>query len=105
MKKIATVLLATILFVACNSKTNKGDSSAVAKPDTVQTILHVEGMTCDHCEMAIQGSVTKLAGVFSVKANYEDSTTVVKYDASKVAQEDINKAIAKKGYNVTGIIE
>ena len=102
MKKLFSILLVIALFVACNSKTSKNSASVVAQPDTVLTILHVDGMTCDHCEMAIQGSVAELAGVIEVKANHEDSTTFVKYDASKVGLDAIDEAIAKKGYKVVG---
>ena len=104
MKKIFVAVLGIALFAACNSKTSGTKEQLAAEPDTIQKVLHVERMTCDHCEMTVEGSVKELAGIVSVKADYEDSTTVVKYDASKVSLASISKAIEKKGYLVTGEI-
>lgn len=105
MYKIFTIILTGTLLMACNAKTAKNNSTDVTLPDTVATIINVEGMSCDHCKMTIQESVGELPGVFEVKANFEDSTTFVKYDVSKVNIEKINAAITHKGYKVTGIKE
>lgn len=100
MKNILIILTIAMAIVACNSKNTKKVEAIAADPDTVALVLHVEGMTCDHCEMTVQGSVTELAGIIDVKADHEDSTTVVKYDASQTNLEAIKKAIEQKGYNI-----
>ncbi|MFA9392235.1 MAG: cation transporter [Prolixibacteraceae bacterium] len=99
MKKIF-ILLFVIALTACQSKPGKTDGNLSASHDTIQTVLHVERMTCDHCEMTIEGSVKELAGIVEVKADHEDSTTLVKYDAAVVTLADISAAIEKKGYKV-----
>ena len=104
MKQILAIVFAVVVLTACNSHNRKNETSVVSPPDTIETVLHVEGMTCNHCEMAIQGSVAELTGIVSVKANHLDSTTIVKYDASQVGLDAIDQAIAKKGYKVTGVI-
>lgn len=102
MKKLFIVLFGIALLAACNSKNTNTKEQLAAQADTIQKVLHVERMTCDHCEMTIEGSVKELAGIVSVKADHVDSTTVVKYDASKVSLTSISQAIEKKGYLVKG---
>ena len=102
MKKIFIVIFGLALITACNSKKASTKEQLAAQPDTIQKVLHVERMTCDHCEMTIEGGVKELTGIVSVKANHIDSTTIVKYDASKVSLASISKAIEKKGYLVKG---
>ena len=105
MKKIFIILFGIALLTSCNSKTSNTKEQLAVQPDTIQKVLHVERMSCHDCELTIEGSVKELAGIVSVKANHEDSTTVVKYDASKVSLASISKAIEKKGYLVTGEVD
>ena len=102
MKKILFLLM-IIAAVSCNNKTNKtAEVSTALEPDTLNTVLLVEGMTCDHCEMTVQGSVAELEGAIQVTANHEDSTAVIQYDASKISLKEISEAIEAKGYKVLG---
>ena len=99
MKKVTflLILLATLAF-ACNQKpASKSDEPKAAN---VEIVYHVEGMTCDHCEMSIQKGVNALDGISLVEANYEDSTTHVVFDPSKTDSTQIAAAIEKRGYKV-----
>lgn len=102
MKRILVVFFALFVLAACNSNTKSNSEELSATPDTLQTLLHVEGMTCDHCEMTVQGSVAGLSGIVSIEANHVDSSTVVKYDTSQISLKQISEAIEKKGYQVVG---
>ncbi|MDR1409885.1 MAG: copper ion binding protein [Oscillospiraceae bacterium] len=63
-------------------------------------ILQVEGMTCGHCELAVQDAVRKLPGIKKVKANKHKKQTAVDYDPAQVTPEQIDKAINDTGYRV-----
>lgn len=103
MKKLLFVLFVAGALAACNTKrSSTSEISTTVVPDTIQTVLHVERMTCDHCEMTIEGSVKELPGIVQVKAEHLDSTTLIKYDASQISIETIAQAIEKKGYKVVG---
>jgi copper ion binding protein len=65
-----------------------------------QIKLEVEGMTCTSCEDHINHEVSKLSGVYEVKASYENGNTVVKFDPEKISKEEIVKAINGTGYTV-----
>ena len=97
----AWLLLNGLLACQSNVKNNQ-QTQEVQEKKMIELTFKVEGMTCDHCEMSIQKGVGELPGVESVLANYEDSTTVVRFDESMTDEEKIKKAIEKRGYQVKG---
>jgi copper chaperone len=62
--------------------------------------LKVEGMSCNHCVNAIEGSVGKLQGVSGVKVSLDIGTVEVSFDQSKVTKEELKDAIEDQGYDV-----
>jgi copper chaperone len=62
--------------------------------------LKVEGMSCNHCVNAIEGSVGKLQGVENVKVSLDKGTVEVSYDASKVKKAEMKNTIEDQGYDV-----
>jgi len=69
-----------------------------------KTKLRVEGMTCGHCEIAVQDAVRKLPGVKNVKANKDKKEAAVEYDASLVTPDQIISVINDTGYNVISVV-
>ncbi|GBU29366.1 hypothetical protein R84B8_02930 [Treponema sp. R8-4-B8] len=65
-----------------------------------KTKLNVDGMSCGHCEIAVQDAVRKLSGIKKVKANRRKKEVVVDYDASLVTPEQIVSVINGTGYSV-----
>ncbi|MDR3278809.1 MAG: heavy-metal-associated domain-containing protein [Oscillospiraceae bacterium] len=63
-------------------------------------LLHVEGMTCGHCEIAVQDAVRKLPGIKKVKASKRKKEVLVSYDAALVTPEQLAGAIDATGYRV-----
>ncbi|UOF90909.1 copper ion binding protein [Fodinisporobacter ferrooxydans] len=63
-----------------------------------QVVLHVEGMSCNHCVNAIEGALKK-AGATG-KVSLENKTVAVEFDASKVTLDAIKEAIEDQGYDV-----
>jgi copper chaperone CopZ len=72
----------------------------VQKDNIAEETFMVEGMTCAGCENHIQSEVNKLEGIISVKASYENGNTIVKYDRTKVLNQQIVEAINSTGYKV-----
>lgn len=72
----------------------------VQQGNVVDEAFVVEGMTCTGCEYHVQSEVNKLDGIVSVKASYGAGNTIVKYDRTKVSEEQIIKAINSTGYKV-----
>ena len=106
MKKILMLLLAALILVACNSKTDKKETPAPEQEaiaaEWVEVTLNVEGMTCDGCENAIKAGVENLDGIALVESSHEESWTKVKYDKNATSLEDIQAKITDTGYEVKG---
>lgn len=98
MKTGLLLILLSLFAVACNQKDTK--TAAEQPVADIELVYHVEGMTCDHCEMSIQKGVNELEGIAKVEANHEDSTTRIVYNPSKTDPEKIVAAIEKRGYRV-----
>ena len=66
----------------------------------IRKILNVEGMSCDHCKMAVTKAVSSLEGVGSVEVSLENNTASVEFEESKLSLETIKQAIQAQGYGV-----
>jgi copper ion binding protein len=98
MRQTIILFLMLASVFACNQKpANKAEAQPVTE---VELVYHVQGMTCDHCEMSIQKGVNELEGISLVEANFEDSTARVVFDPKKTGAGEIVAAIEKRGYKV-----
>ncbi len=62
-----------------------------------QTILKIEGMTCNHCKMRAEKALQGVSGVESVKVDLASKEAVVTGDAERANQV---KAVVDAGYSV-----
>ena len=62
--------------------------------------LKVEGMSCHHCTEAVTRAVRALAGVQNVEVSLNKKSAEVRYDETRVSEEDLAKAIEEEGYSV-----
>lgn len=102
MKNLILILLIATSMAACNSKTSQKQAGNASATDTLALVLHVERMTCEHCEMTVEGSVKALPGILEVKASHVDSSATLRYLPSEVSVAEIAEAIESKGYKVLG---
>ena len=63
-------------------------------------ILNIEGMSCDHCKMAVTKAVSSLEGVGSVEVSLENNTATVEFEESRLNLAVIKQAIQDQGYDV-----
>lgn len=62
--------------------------------------FQVEGMSCNHCKMAVTNALKELDGVEKVEVSLEKGTVEVEYDDKKVTIEKMKNAIEDQGYDV-----
>ncbi len=62
--------------------------------------FNVPDMSCGHCKAAVEGELNGLSGVESSNADVEKGTVAVRYDESKVSNEQLKGAIEEAGYTV-----
>ncbi len=62
--------------------------------------IHVEGMSCASCERRIEGSLSGVEGIASVKADSRSGKVAVEFDGAKISLDSIKNLIAHTGYPV-----
>ena len=62
--------------------------------------INVVGMHCPSCVAAVELCMTDLDGVEEAKADLETNTVSVKYDTSKVTDDDLAGAVEEAGFKV-----
>ncbi len=62
--------------------------------------LKVKGMSCVNCARAIEITLKKTEGVKEVRVSFELEKVEVKYDESKISEEEIVRKIEELGYKV-----
>ena len=62
-----------------------------------QTVLKVEGMSCNHCKMAVVKALKAVSGVESAQVNLDKKEVVVTGAADR---DKLAKAIEDAGYTV-----
>lgn len=62
--------------------------------------LKVEGMSCNHCKMAVEKAVKGLPGVSGVAVDLQGGNVRVTYDPGTVNHEKIVRTIDQAGYRV-----
>ena len=68
----------------------------------MQSVLNVDGMTCQHCVQTVNETVGKMAGVEKVVVDLDQKKVTVNYDDSKSKLDDISARIVEAGFQVTG---
>ncbi|OPY84006.1 MAG: Copper chaperone CopZ [Syntrophorhabdus sp. PtaU1.Bin153] len=63
-----------------------------------ETKIAIEGMSCQHCVMAIKKALGGVPGI--LETDVQIGSALVKFDDSKVKKEDIETKIEKAGYKV-----
>lgn len=62
--------------------------------------LKVQGMSCDHCVSAVEGSVGSLNGVDQVKVDLSQGTVAVTFHPEQVSEDQIKETIDDQGYDI-----
>ncbi|MET8162947.1 heavy-metal-associated domain-containing protein [Streptomyces sp. NPDC057456] len=70
-------------------------------PGSVTTVYKVSGMSCGHCEGAVSGELSELAGVTSVKAVASTGEVTVVSTAA-LDEEAVRAAVDEAGFELAG---
>ena len=98
MKKLLSLLVvSTMLLVACgdNAQPSSNENATEKTVDANASLdLKIDGMVCKkNCAASIEKSVSEMEGVQSCEINFENKTATVKFDDTKVKEEDIKTNI------------
>ena len=62
--------------------------------------LSVRGMSCPHCEQAVEKGVQEMPGINKVKANHEKDRVEIFYKGNVPDLEAVSRKITDLGYEV-----
>lgn len=99
MKKLLIVFMA-FAFVACASGEKKTTEDSAKSAEIVEATINIGGLHCENCVASVEKGINELEGIQTLVVTLEDSTAVVKFDASKLELAEIEKAVVKKGYTI-----
>ena len=63
-----------------------------------ETVIAIEGMSCQHCVMRVKRALSGLDGIKDSAVDI--GTAKVTFDESKIQKKDIEEAITKAGYKI-----
>lgn len=67
---------------------------------TQKGVFRVEGMSCNHCKMAVEAAVKSLPGMLLAEVDLVEKTLQVEYEGEKTAPEKIRQAVEEAGFEV-----
>jgi Cu+-exporting ATPase len=89
--------------MACSTNDKKSETKTIGKVEIVEATIDIGGLHCNNCVASVEKGLKALDGIEKVEVTLEDSTAVVKYNASAVDIEKIKKSIEKRGYSIKGV--
>lgn len=84
-----------------SSSLQKIPLNIVAQPLTQETVINIDGMTCNSCVQSIEGVISKKTGVKSIRVSLENSNGTIEYDPLLTTPETLKEAIEDMGFDAT----
>ena len=81
----------------------KTDDTELKNPVIGKKIVHIEGMTCEHCVQSVKKALNEIKGV-SARVDLQKKEAVVSYDR-EIANDVLKKTVEKAGFQVASITE
>ncbi|WP_425833505.1 heavy-metal-associated domain-containing protein [Streptomyces fractus] len=75
------------------------DAATPATEGAFTAVYEVKGMTCGHCEGAVAGEISELAGVTSVQATAATGQVTV-VSTAPLDEEEVRAAVDEAGYEL-----
>ena len=63
--------------------------------------IKIEGMSCNHCVMAVKDALSEIVGVSSINVELENKKAIV--EGKNLSDENLKEAIEDAGYDVISI--
>ncbi len=104
MKLLRTVLAISVLAAATFAVAHltghaSAEGTAIAGHATVS--LHVEGMTCPSCKVAVRTALSKLGGVKDARVDVVRKSATIDYDPNRVTPHQMVDAVNRLGYQAS----
>ncbi|XP_063490752.1 copper-transporting ATPase 1 isoform X8 [Symphalangus syndactylus] len=84
-----------------SSSLQKIPLDVVSQPLTQETVINIDGMTCNSCVQSIEGVISKKPGVKSIRVSLANSNGTIEYDPLLTSPETLRGAIEDMGFDAT----
>ncbi|XP_059739503.1 copper-transporting ATPase 1 isoform X2 [Bos taurus] len=84
-----------------SSSLQKSPLNIVSQPLTQETVINIDGMTCNSCVQSIEGVISKKAGVKSIQVSLANGKGTVEYDPLLTSPETLREAIENMGFDAS----
>ncbi|XP_024096797.2 copper-transporting ATPase 1 isoform X4 [Pongo pygmaeus] len=84
-----------------SSSLQKIPLNVISQPLTQETVINIDGMTCNSCVQSIEGVISKKPGVKSIRVSLANSNGTVEYDPLLTSPETLRGAIEDMGFDAT----
>lgn len=61
-------------------------------------LINVDGMTCNHCKIAVENELKAITGVLEVEANLINKSVKISLEDENISLEALYNAIKEAGY-------
>ncbi|XP_050998327.1 copper-transporting ATPase 1 isoform X2 [Acomys russatus] len=82
-----------------SSSLQKMPLNMVSQPLTQETVININGMTCNSCVQSIEGVISKKPGVKSINVSLANSAGTIEYDPLLTSPETLREAIEDMGFD------
>lgn len=96
-------VLAALALMLCQTAEAKSDAPGAAAIKTAK--LTVPGADCASTGAEADDLLRDIEGVSFVEVDIDETTAIIKYDASRVTMEQIKEVMKSGDYPVTGVEE
>lgn len=79
----------------------KTDDKELKNPVIGKKVVHIEGMTCDHCVQTVKKALNEIDGA-AARVDLKKKEAIVSYDRD-IADADLKKAVETAGFKVASI--
>lgn len=105
MNVLKTILAAAAIgasaLVVAHLAASPARAEGAAAPGSAAVPLHVEGMTCPSCKVAVRTALKKLDGVKDARVDVAAKSATVEYDPTKVTPQQLVDAVNQLGYQAS----
>ncbi len=98
---LATAVLGTAALAVSHLATSHARAEGTAAAGSATVALHVEGMTCPSCKVAVRTALSKLDGVKDARVDVAKKSATVDYDPARVTPPQMVDAVNRLGYEAS----
>jgi len=98
----AGLMLALPSYAHISFPKTENQTNITEQANIQTTEFSIIGMTCSGCKEHVNHQVSKLPGIMNTTVSYQNGNAIVEFDKTKTDNQEIEQAIAKTGYSVSG---